>query len=147
MQNIGIKTQIAASCRVLIQRCRPVVPARTVESCDRKPASNPINGASGTSHNASKPDFAVAAPFAPRLALAVATDPVVAGNAASTREAINGTPHLAQQALNLLHAGVIEGAGGSITDWQGKPLDAQSDGHVLALGDPALLEDVVSILG
>lgn len=30
---------------------------------------------------------------------------------------------------------VIEGAGGIITDWQGQPLDLNSDGHVLACGD------------
>lgn len=34
-------------------------------------------------------------------------------------------------------AAVIEGAGGIITDWEGKPLDLKSDGRVLAAGDPA----------
>ena len=33
---------------------------------------------------------------------------------------------------------VIEGAGGAITDWSGRPLDAGSDGHVLAVGDRRL---------
>lgn len=33
---------------------------------------------------------------------------------------------------------VIEGAGGKICDWQGKPLTLQSSGEVIALGDPAL---------
>lgn len=33
---------------------------------------------------------------------------------------------------------VIEGAGGVITDWQGRPLGPQSDGRVLAAGDPEL---------
>ena len=33
---------------------------------------------------------------------------------------------------------VITGAGGLITDWQGKPLDMHSDGSVLAAGDPSL---------
>jgi myo-inositol-1(or 4)-monophosphatase len=36
---------------------------------------------------------------------------------------------------------VIEGAGGRITDWQGRPLgfDAGAkNGHVLAAGDPGL---------
>jgi inositol-phosphate phosphatase/L-galactose 1-phosphate phosphatase/histidinol-phosphatase len=33
---------------------------------------------------------------------------------------------------------VIEGAGGVLTDWQGKPLDLGSDGRVLACGDPGL---------
>lgn len=32
-------------------------------------------------------------------------------------------------------AAVIEGAGGVITDWEGKPLDLESDGRVLAAGD------------
>ena len=42
---------------------------------------------------------------------------------------------------------VVEGAGGTMSDWQGNPLDAQSDGTVLALGDPARLEDVLEALG
>ena len=41
---------------------------------------------------------------------------------------------------------VIEGAGGTMCDWNGDPLHAGSDGHVLALGDPARLEDVVEAL-
>jgi histidinol phosphatase-like enzyme (inositol monophosphatase family) len=41
---------------------------------------------------------------------------------------------------------VIEGAGGTMCDWRGEPLHADSDGHVLALGDPARLEDVVEAL-
>ena len=39
---------------------------------------------------------------------------------------------------------VIEGAGGLVCDWNGDPLHAGSDGHVLALGDPARLEDAVA---
>lgn len=35
---------------------------------------------------------------------------------------------------------VITGAGGSVTDWQGGALTPDSDGHVLALGNPALLD-------
>jgi histidinol phosphatase-like enzyme (inositol monophosphatase family) len=42
---------------------------------------------------------------------------------------------------------VVEGAGGMMSDWQGNPLDAQSDGTVLALGDPARLEDVLEAMG
>ena len=34
---------------------------------------------------------------------------------------------------------VVEGAGGSVTDWQGQPLRPDSDGTVLALGDRGLL--------
>ncbi|MFC4293627.1 histidinol-phosphatase [Novosphingobium tardum] len=41
---------------------------------------------------------------------------------------------------------VVEGAGGTMCDWTGEPLHAGSDGHVLALGDPARLEDVVEAL-
>ena len=42
---------------------------------------------------------------------------------------------------------VVEGAGGMMCDWNGDPLHAASDGHVLALGDPARLEDVIEALG
>ncbi len=42
---------------------------------------------------------------------------------------------------------VVEGAGGIMADWQGNPLDADSDGTVIALGDPARLEDVLEAMG
>lgn len=41
---------------------------------------------------------------------------------------------------------VVEGAGGTMSDWSGDPLHAGSSGQVLALGDPARLEDVVAAL-
>jgi histidinol phosphatase-like enzyme (inositol monophosphatase family) len=41
---------------------------------------------------------------------------------------------------------VVEGAGGTMCDWNGEPLHAASDGHVRAMGDPARLEDVVEAL-
>ncbi|HEU4651649.1 MAG TPA: histidinol-phosphatase [Croceibacterium sp.] len=41
---------------------------------------------------------------------------------------------------------VVEGAGGTMCDWNGEPLHAASDGHVLAIGDPARLEDVLAAL-
>ncbi|QPC98590.1 inositol monophosphatase family protein [Qipengyuania soli] len=41
---------------------------------------------------------------------------------------------------------VVEGAGGMMADWQGHPLDAGSDGTVIALGDPARLEDVLEAM-
>ena len=41
---------------------------------------------------------------------------------------------------------VVEGAGGTMADWNGDPLHAGSEGHVIALGDPARLEDVVEAL-
>jgi histidinol phosphatase-like enzyme (inositol monophosphatase family) len=43
-------------------------------------------------------------------------------------------------------APVVEGAGGTMCDWNGDPLHAGSDGHVVALGDPARLEDVLEAL-
>ena len=41
---------------------------------------------------------------------------------------------------------VVEGAGGTMCDWNGEPLHQASDGHVLALGDPARLEDVIEAM-
>jgi inositol-phosphate phosphatase / L-galactose 1-phosphate phosphatase / histidinol-phosphatase len=41
---------------------------------------------------------------------------------------------------------VVEGAGGLMCDWNGDPLHSGSTGHVLALGDPARLEDVIEAL-
>ena len=41
---------------------------------------------------------------------------------------------------------VVEGAGGVMCDWNGDPLHAGSDGHVLALGDPARVDDVIEAL-
>jgi inositol-phosphate phosphatase / L-galactose 1-phosphate phosphatase / histidinol-phosphatase len=38
---------------------------------------------------------------------------------------------------------VVEGAGGMMCDWNGEPLHAGSKGDVIALGDPARLEDVL----
>ncbi|WP_374406986.1 histidinol-phosphatase [Pelagerythrobacter sp.] len=41
---------------------------------------------------------------------------------------------------------VVEGAGGTMCDWQGEPLNADSTGEVVALGDSARLEDVLEAL-
>lgn len=41
---------------------------------------------------------------------------------------------------------VVEGAGGTMADWNGEPLHAGSEGHVLALGDPARLDDAIEAL-
>ncbi|HYZ34810.1 MAG TPA: inositol monophosphatase family protein [Crenalkalicoccus sp.] len=41
---------------------------------------------------------------------------------------------------------VVEGAGGRVTDWEGAPLRLEGDGRVLAVGDPALLGQAVSLL-
>lgn len=42
---------------------------------------------------------------------------------------------------------VVEGAGGMMSDWQGNPLDMNSDGSVLAMGEPARLDDVLEAMG
>lgn len=42
---------------------------------------------------------------------------------------------------------VVEGAGGLMCDWVGGPLNAESAGDVIALGDAARLEDVIEGLG
>ncbi|GGC36341.1 histidinol-phosphatase [Siccirubricoccus deserti] len=41
---------------------------------------------------------------------------------------------------------VVEGAGGRVTSWDGEPLTLESDGRVLAVGDPALLPEAVRLL-
>jgi len=41
---------------------------------------------------------------------------------------------------------VVEGAGGLMCDWNGDPLHAASEGRVLALGDPARLDDTIAAL-
>ncbi|MXV44220.1 histidinol phosphate phosphatase [Saccharibacter sp. 17.LH.SD] len=41
---------------------------------------------------------------------------------------------------------VIEGAGGTITDWKGQPLHLESDGTVLACGNPTLLPHIIETL-
>jgi histidinol phosphatase-like enzyme (inositol monophosphatase family) len=41
---------------------------------------------------------------------------------------------------------VVEGAGGRMCDWSGDPLTHDSDGSVIAIGDPARLDDVLEAL-
>jgi myo-inositol-1(or 4)-monophosphatase len=41
---------------------------------------------------------------------------------------------------------VVTGAGGSVTDWAGKPLRLDGPGEILALGNPALLPEAVQLL-
>jgi histidinol phosphatase-like enzyme (inositol monophosphatase family) len=41
---------------------------------------------------------------------------------------------------------VVEGAGGVITDWHGRPLDAASDGSVIAAGDPRVHAEAQRLL-
>jgi histidinol phosphatase-like enzyme (inositol monophosphatase family) len=42
---------------------------------------------------------------------------------------------------------VVEGAGGLMCDWRGAPLNASSDGGVIAAGDATLVGDVLEMLG
>ena len=41
---------------------------------------------------------------------------------------------------------VVEGAGGHMCDWRGEPLNADSRGDVIAIGDPARIDDVLEVL-
>jgi len=41
---------------------------------------------------------------------------------------------------------VVEGAGGLLTDWDGQPLSLDSDGRVIAAGDPAVHEAALELL-
>lgn len=41
---------------------------------------------------------------------------------------------------------VVEGAGGCVTDWNGQKLRPDGDGRVLAVGDPKLLPEAVTLL-
>jgi inositol-phosphate phosphatase/L-galactose 1-phosphate phosphatase/histidinol-phosphatase len=42
---------------------------------------------------------------------------------------------------------VVEGAGGRMCDWNGRALDADSDGRVIAVGDPGLMAEVLGLVG
>jgi len=41
---------------------------------------------------------------------------------------------------------IIRNAGGAITDWYGKPLTIDSPNHVVAVGNPALLPEIIRLL-
>ena len=41
---------------------------------------------------------------------------------------------------------VVQGAGGAMTDWSGNPPQINGDGRIIAVGDPALLADIVRTL-
>ena len=41
---------------------------------------------------------------------------------------------------------VVEGAGGRMTGWDGAPLGPKSDGRVIAVGNPALLPEIVALM-
>lgn len=88
------------------------------------------------------------------MALAAATDHkrmVMGGDCYNYAMLASGHVDLVCEAGLKIHdwaalVPVVEGAGGTMCDWNGEPLHAASDGHVLALGDPARLEDVVEAL-
>ena len=42
---------------------------------------------------------------------------------------------------------VITGAGGTVADWNGRPMRLDSDGRIVAVGDPSLLAAAVEALG
>ena len=44
-------------------------------------------------------------------------------------------------------APIIEGAGGKVTDWQGRPLRLDSGPQVLAAGDPTLHQQALALIG
>jgi len=46
----------------------------------------------------------------------------------------------------LSHVAVVQGAGGVISDWQGRPLGLESDGRVLAAGDADLHRAAIDLL-
>jgi inositol-phosphate phosphatase / L-galactose 1-phosphate phosphatase / histidinol-phosphatase len=88
------------------------------------------------------------------MALAAATDHkrmVMGGDCYNYAMLATGQLDLVCEAGLQLHdwaalVPVVEGAGGTMCDWAGEPLRAGVDGHVLALGDPARLEDAVAAL-
>jgi len=41
---------------------------------------------------------------------------------------------------------VVEGAGGRVTGWKGETLTPEADGRILAVGDPAMLDEAVRLL-
>lgn len=78
--------------------------------------------------------------------------PVYGGDCYSYALLASGQIDLVMEAGLKLHdyaalVPVVEGAGGMMCDWQGNPLDANSDGSVLALGESARLEDVLEAMG
>ncbi|WP_193368859.1 histidinol-phosphatase [Pelagibius marinus] len=47
---------------------------------------------------------------------------------------------------HLAHAPIVTGAGGVMTDWQGRPTSLETDGRVLCAGDPACHAEALSLL-
>jgi histidinol-phosphatase len=42
---------------------------------------------------------------------------------------------------------VVEGAGGVMRDWEGRPLNPMSDGRVIAAANERLLDQALAVLG
>ena len=91
-----------------------------------------------------------------RLAMAVSggnlrQGPVYGGDCYNYGLVASGTLDLVCEAGLALYdfaalAPIVEGAGGRMCDWQGGPLSAASTGQVLAIGDPARVDDVLEAL-
>ena len=91
-----------------------------------------------------------------RLAAAVAGDdlgqgPVYGGDCYNYGLVASGCLDVVCEAGLKLHdfaalVPVVEGAGGRMCDWAGDPLSAASRGQVLAIGDPARVDDVLKAL-
>lgn len=64
--------------------------------------------------------------------------------------ALGGIDVIAESSLKLWDwaalVPIVEGAGGRMTDWAGRPLGPESTGQVLAVGDPRLLDPAVASL-
>ena len=92
--------------------------------------------------------------FAKPLALAARTDHrrlMMGGDCYNYGLLASGQIDLVCEAGLKLHdwaalVPIVEGAGGTMSNWSGEPLTADCDGEVLAIGDPARLEDVVEAL-
>ena len=88
------------------------------------------------------------------MALAAATDHkrmVMGGDCYNYAMLASGHLDLVCEAGLKLHdfaalVPVVEGAGGQMCDWAGDPLHKGSSGEVLALGDPARLDDVLEAM-
>ena len=77
--------------------------------------------------------------------------PIYGGDCYAYGLIASGFHDLVIEANNALHdflplVPVIEGAGGIITDWQGKPLDLESGDKVLAAGDQRMHEAALKLL-
>ena len=91
-----------------------------------------------------------------RLAAAVSSGnlrqgPVYGGDCYNYGLVASGCLDLVCEAGLQLHdfaalAPVVEGAGGRMCDWRGEPLMAGSSGQVLAIGDPARMDEVLEAL-